>query len=123
MLVEAGAGDVAEEVRLALRTRGEHCGGLGADTHEHFIERRADAGLESRKAAAAELAGAGLLEVRQLLEELLQPERTLQDRQEVDEQVTELACLVEGPPKQSQPAVDSSLLAGDPGSGGVVRAR
>ena len=83
----ARARDVAEEVGFALGAGRIKLGRLLAQALEHLAERILHAGRDLGEALALDLADAGLLEIVELLEKLLEAKRPLQraeERVEID---------------------------------------
>ena len=118
--VIARAGDVAEEIRLALGTRGIEFRGLGPQAPEHFVQRLPQAALGRLQGATAELRAAGHLQVGELLEELLQPEGAFQAGEKLRVTVGCRTAGIERAPEQREARVDARLLAGHSCSRAVV---
>src|SRR5208282_2990921 len=121
--VVARAGDIAEEVRLALGAGGIERRRLFAQPGEHLAERLLDPGLDLAEAFALDVAAAGLFEVAQLLDELLIAEGPLQRPEEAVESAVEPTALRQRAAEQREAAVDARLLAGDASRRAVVRTR
>jgi len=119
----AAARDVAEEVALSLRARCEQLRGFTAQPPEQLLERGAHRRRGFAEARALGVAPAGVLEVRQLLHELLQPEVALELAEEVLEAPVQRAGAAERLAEQVEARVHQRLLLGDGGGGVVVGAR
>ena len=117
------AGDVAEEVRLALGARREERRRFRREPPEHFGQRFADRLGRVAERGRREAALAGRLQVAELLEVLLRAEVALELAEEAVERAVERARAPERLPEQVEAAVDQRLLLGDRRRGVVVRAR
>ena len=82
MGMKARAGDVAEEVRLALGARRVKLRRFLAHALEHGFQGLGHGWASCRKATCLELADAGFLKIGELLQELLQAESALQGAKE-----------------------------------------
>ena len=122
MRVVARAGDVAEEVGLALGAGGVKLGRFLAQPAEHLDQRILHAGFEPGKALALDLAAAGLLQIVELFEELLKAEGPLQ-RAEKGVEIDLRMRVAQRPAEQRELPVDIGFLARYARCGGVVRAR
>ena len=72
MRIEAGTGDVAEEIRFALGARCIQRGRLGPQPQKRLAERFAQPHFELGKASALELSQARALEIAELFAELFE---------------------------------------------------
>ena len=120
--VVARAGDVAEEVRFAFGAGRIKLGRLGAQALEHFAERILHAGRDLGEAFALDLADAGLLQIVELLEKLLEAKGSL-ERAEERVEVDQPMGGGKRPAEQRELPVDARLLARHARGGRVVRAR
>ena len=89
------AGDVAEEVRLALGARREQRRRLGGEPLEHFGQRFADGLRRVAELGGREAALAGRLEVAELLQVLLRAEIALELAEEAVERAVQRAGAAE----------------------------
>jgi hypothetical protein len=117
------AGDVAEEVALALGAGGEQRRRLRLEPPEHLGERLADGGRGRAEMRRGQVALAGLLQVDQLLQVLLGAEVAFQLVDEGVEAAVQRMGAAQRLPEQVEAAVEQRLLLGDGRRGVVVRAR
>ena len=117
------AGDVAEEVRLALRARREQRRRLGGEALEHLGQRFADGLRRVAELGGGEAPLAGRFEVGELLQVLLRAEIALELPEEAVERAVQRPGLPERLPEQEEAAVDERLLLRDRRGRVVVRAR
>src|SRR5271169_3162822 len=114
--------DIPEEIRFALGAGRIELGRLPAQPLEDFAERSLHAGPGLSKAFALNLADAGLLEIVELFEKLLETKGPLQraeERIELDQSVG----VGKRPPEQGELPVDMCLLTRHSRRSRVVRAR
>ena len=117
------AGDVAEEVRLALGTGREQQRRLGGQAAEDLGQRIGDGAVAVAEARRGQAALAGLLQVGQLLQVLLGAEVALELGDEAVERTVQRLGAAELLAEQVEAAVDQRLLLGDGRRGVVVGAR
>ena len=97
--------------------------GFLAKPLEHLAERFLRCRPELREAFALDVAEAGLLQIRQLLDVLLEPECAFQCTQKIVELDAEAAGFAQCTAEQGEAAVDARLLTGHAGRRFVVRTR
>ena len=114
---------VAEEVGFPLGPWREHRRRLVAQPAEDLAQRRPDAVAQLLEALALDLGEAGLFEIAELLDELLQPEGILEPREELLDLRIAAFLGAELAAEEGEAGVDIGLLAGDAARGLVVRAR
>ena len=117
------AGDVAEEVGLPLRARGEHLGRLLAEPPEDLGQRGGDRFDVGAEAGSFGVALAYLLEVGELFDELLAPEFALELPEESLEPAVQRPGALERAAQEREPRGHERLLLRDRGGGVVVRPR
>ena len=114
--------DVAEEVRFAFGAWRVELGRFRPQALEHLAERILHTGCDLGETLALDLADAGLLEIVELFQKLLETKSALkraEERVEVDQPMGG----GKRPAEQRELAVDARFLTGHARGGGVIRAR
>src|SRR5450759_2715677 len=122
MSMVARSRDVPEEVGFAFGARSIKFGRLLAQSPEHLTERILHTGRDLGEALTLDLADAGLLEIVELFEKLLETKGAL-ERAEESVEVDQPMGGGKSPPKQRELPVDAGFLARHARGRRVIRAR
>ena len=117
------AGNVAEKVRLPIGARPEELSRFTLQTAEHFGQRHLHCPAGVAELGRGQAAVAGLFQVAELLQVLLQPEITLELAEKTIERAIERTGRAQRLAKQVKARVDQGLLLGNGGSRVVIGAR
>ena len=123
MNMKAGAGDIAEEVRLALGARRVKFRRFGLQAPEHFVQRLAHFFGHFGEPLGLQLPDAGLFQIVELFQELNETEVSLQRAQELLDALPVSLARTQGAAKQGETPVDPRFLAGDARRGAIVGTR